>query len=114
MAFFSCKSSFQNLDKLINKMIQNYGYALQNSVNIFENLYQNRLILYICQSSTMTMILRQKANILQLLLLLLVLGSCKNNTDTTVGAIAEVPQDTMPHLTPEVKKQAKLEATGET
>ncbi|MFM2369910.1 MAG: hypothetical protein RL619_2227, partial [Bacteroidota bacterium] len=37
---------------------------------------QKGLILYICHSSTMKMIFIKKANILQLLVLLIVLSSC--------------------------------------
>ena len=56
------------------------------------------------------MISRKKANILQLLLLLLVLGSCKDNSETKNGENSTVPKDTMPHLEQAVQKQAKLDA----
>ena len=56
------------------------------------------------------MISRKKANILQLLLLLLVLGSCKDNSETKNEEKPTVPEDTMPHLEQAVQKQAKLDA----
>jgi CubicO group peptidase (beta-lactamase class C family) len=56
------------------------------------------------------MILRKKANILQILLLLLVLGSCKENTTKQQQNDAGLPKDTMPHLEPAVQKSASLDA----
>ena len=56
------------------------------------------------------MISRQKANILQILLLLLVLGSCKENSNTSNEETSEVPQDTFPHLTAASQNSAKLDA----
>ena len=56
------------------------------------------------------MILRKKANILQILLLLLVLGSCKENTTEQQQNDADLPKDTMPHLEPAVQKSASLDA----
>ncbi|MBC5842086.1 beta-lactamase family protein [Flavobacterium sp. F-380] len=55
------------------------------------------------------MILRKKANILQILLLLLVLGSCKENTTDQKQETTEIPKDTMPHLEPAIQKSARLD-----
>lgn len=55
------------------------------------------------------MISRKKANILQLLLLLLILGSCKGNSDNNKEATAAILQDTMPHVVRAIEKQEKLD-----
>tara|TARA_R110002124_G_scaffold248165_1_gene413272 strand:- start:488 stop:1699 length:1212 start_codon:yes stop_codon:yes gene_type:complete len=54
--------------------------------------------------------LRKKTNILQILLLLLVLGSCKENTTEDQQEKTVLPKDTMPHLEPSVEKLARLDA----
>jgi CubicO group peptidase (beta-lactamase class C family) len=54
------------------------------------------------------MISRKKANILQLLLLLLVLSSCKENKTIQPQENSDRPKDTMVHMEPSVNKSAKL------
>lgn len=56
------------------------------------------------------MISRKKANILQLLLLLLVLSSCRENNTIQPQENSDILRDTMPHLEPSVSKSAKLNA----
>jgi CubicO group peptidase (beta-lactamase class C family) len=56
------------------------------------------------------MISRKKTNILQLLLLLLVLSSCKENNSIQPPENSDIPKDTMPHLEPLDNKSAKLNA----
>lgn len=55
------------------------------------------------------MISRKKTNILQILLLLLVLNSCKENNTKQTQKNTDVPQDTMPHLEPAANKSAILD-----
>lgn len=57
------------------------------------------------------MISRKKANILQLLLLLLVLSSCKDNGTKNTTENSDTPKDTVPHLEPSTNKSAKLTAS---
>jgi CubicO group peptidase (beta-lactamase class C family) len=54
------------------------------------------------------MISRKKANILQLLLLLLVLSSCKENKTIQPQENSDRPKDTMVHMEPSVNKSVKL------
>jgi CubicO group peptidase (beta-lactamase class C family) len=67
---------------------------------------QKGLILYICDSSTTKMTILKKTNILQLILLLLVLGSCKNETNSEAKDGDSV-EDTLPKMRPLKEESSK-------
>ena len=71
---------------------------------------QKGLILYICRSSTMKMIFIKKANILQILVLLIVLSSCTKEKKKTVLSDAQLPKNTLPKMKPLTNESPKLTA----
>jgi hypothetical protein len=89
---------------------------LQNKtvVNIKKKQKQNRGNLYICFLSTSKMIFIKKANILHLLLLLVMVCSCKNETKVTTKPEikdANLPKGVLPKMKPLVNETPKLTAS---
>ena len=70
------------------------------------------MILYICLSSKTLMNFIKRANILQILLLLLVLNSCMKEKKVEITALkdAELPKNTLPKMKPLVNETPKLTA----
>jgi CubicO group peptidase (beta-lactamase class C family) len=77
-----------------------------------KNINQNRLILYICLFSTMKMKFIKNANILQILLLLLVLGSCAKEKEKKKVELsdAQLPKSILPKMKPLKNEKPKLSA----
>ena len=67
------------------------------------------MILYICLSTNLKTNSIKSANILQILLLILVFSSCKNDKKIELSD-AQLPKDTLPKMKPSVNEVPKLTA----
>ncbi len=83
-----------------------------NTVKVFKKkISRKRLILYICVSTNLKMTLIKRANIIQILLLILVASSCKNETKEISEAElkdSELPKGILPKMKPLENESPKL------
>jgi CubicO group peptidase (beta-lactamase class C family) len=81
---------------------------VKNNVKVFKKkLNQKDLILYICHSSKIKMNFIKRANILQLLLLILVLSSCSKQKKVALSDV-ELPKNALPKMKPLTNEVPKL------
>ncbi len=80
----------------------------QNNLKVFGKLInQKRLILYICLLIKMKMNFIKKANILQLLFLIIVMSSCAKEKKATIRD-SELPKEILPKMKPSTNNEPKL------